>query len=158
MTPIAFAYFGAMLAKRGNIKVGYRFTLLAKALLDKLDSRKVAGEVMSVVAEAESYVQPIQALSELWVKGEHTALAAGDTHFACINRVQHCSMLFWTGVKLSTVREEFAKAIQFMKEQSHTTSLFLMQTLQNTMLALAGSEGQTDNSRPTSIAHERMIL
>ena len=43
-SPIGFAYFGSLLAKRGDIKSGYKFALLARRLMDKLDIKEFAGE------------------------------------------------------------------------------------------------------------------
>ena len=140
LSPIAFVYFGSILAKRGNTKVGYRFSVLAKKLVELLDSKEIAGEVICVMTETQTYLQPMQASKELWIQGESAAITAGDIYFACINRLQLCSTLFWTGVKLSTVNEEFYKARRFMNEQKHQTSSFIMQAQQNTILALMGGD------------------
>lgn len=62
-SPVGLALFGALLCGDfGNIPVGHRFSMLAMALLGKLESKDVAGEVMSLVSRVSL---PIIARNEL---------------------------------------------------------------------------------------------
>lgn len=61
-----------------RLLIGY--TKLAKALLDRLDEKETAGEVMFMVAEVTLFVQPMQAVLDLHVQGEQAALSSGDIH------------------------------------------------------------------------------
>jgi hypothetical protein len=54
MSAIGFAHFGSLLAKQGSIRAGYKFALLAKNLLDKLNAKDIAGEVINILAEIVS--------------------------------------------------------------------------------------------------------
>ena len=158
VSPVGIAYFGSLLANRGNIQLGYRFTLLAKALLEKLDAGEVAGEVMSVSTEVMRFVDPIQAVREsLAIQGESAAMAAGDIRWACINRLQYCICLFWTCSNLSVANKAFSEACQFMKEQQHRSSLFFMIAIQKTVLILMGTETETltENDLSRSLHEKR---
>eukprot|EP00956_Cyclotella_meneghiniana_P001108 scaffold1292_cov71-Cyclotella_meneghiniana.AAC.8 len=46
--PLTFAYFGSNLAKLGDLSAGYRYALLAKALLNKFGTHKLTGEVLGI--------------------------------------------------------------------------------------------------------------
>eukprot|EP00804_Cyclotella_cryptica_P014201 CCRYP_005628-RA/>CCRYP_005628-RA protein AED:0.02 eAED:0.02 QI:105/1/1/1/1/1/2/1150/1171 len=146
-SPIGFVYFGSLLAKRGNIMAGHQFTLLAKALLEKLEARDVAGEVICVATEVQCFLEPVQAASNFFaVQGEPAAMRAGDIHWACINRLQYCCMMFWTCSNLAVVSEMFAEASQFMREQHHRTSLLFLLPVQKMILTLIGeTEALADN-------------
>jgi hypothetical protein len=54
MSAIGFAHFGSLLAKQGSIRAGYKFALLAKNLLDKLNAKNLAGQVIGILAEIVS--------------------------------------------------------------------------------------------------------
>ncbi|KAL7480034.1 hypothetical protein ACHAW6_005741, partial [Cyclotella cf. meneghiniana] len=158
VSPVGIAYFGSLLANRGNIQLGNRFALLAKALLEKLDAGEVAGEVMSVSTEVMRFVDPIQAVREsLALQGESAAMAAGDIRWACINRLQYCICLFWTCSNLSVANKAFSEACQFMKEQQHRSSLFFMIAIQKTVLILMGTETETltENDLSRSLHEKR---
>lgn len=77
-SPIGFAYFANLLARQGDLNVGYQFTLLADALLKKLDGAKdVAGEVLCIHCETEAFLKPLQTLSYLRKRAENESLVAG---------------------------------------------------------------------------------
>eukprot|EP00956_Cyclotella_meneghiniana_P014031 scaffold20774_cov87-Cyclotella_meneghiniana.AAC.1 len=48
--PATFAYFGSYLAKLGDLSAGYRYVLLGKALLDKLEVHECRGQVSFMVS------------------------------------------------------------------------------------------------------------
>lgn len=155
MSPIGFVYFGSLLAKRGNIKVGHRFTLLSKALLERLDARDVAGEVICVATEVLFFVEPLQAASKILIQGESAAMAGGDIHWACICRLEYCCIMFWSCPNLSFVNEAFSGALQFMREHQNKMSLFLLLPVWKTILTLVESKTESliDSELPRCI-HE----
>ena len=51
---IGFSYFGSLLAKLGNIRVGHLFTSLAKRLSERLEAKECSGEVLAVVCEVST--------------------------------------------------------------------------------------------------------
>eukprot|EP00804_Cyclotella_cryptica_P022678 CCRYP_012490-RA/>CCRYP_012490-RA protein AED:0.01 eAED:0.01 QI:3534/1/1/1/0/0/2/307/302 len=67
-------------------------------------------------------------------------MAGGDIHSACMNRLQYCSMMFWTYSELSVVDDTFSEACRFMRENQHRTTLFFILMWQKTILTLKGSE------------------
>ena len=98
---IGFACFGLLLAKQGDIKLGYRLALPEKSLLDKFpNTKEVEGEVLLVIAEMQCFTEPLQATQELRIQGESASISAGDIHFACINRNRYCVYLFHGGENL----------------------------------------------------------
>ncbi|KAL7475442.1 hypothetical protein ACHAW6_001352 [Cyclotella cf. meneghiniana] len=64
MSAIGFAYFGGMVAELGDIRGGYRFTRLAKALDDKTQNSEIAGEVLWLSTESLSFIEPLQTANE----------------------------------------------------------------------------------------------
>lgn len=150
MSPIGFAHFGSLFAKLGNIRMGHQLALLAKSLLDRLDTKEVAGEVICVVAQIQCFVEPMQSANKLHIQGKSASMAAGDVHWACLNRLLYCTALFWTGANLFTLDETASKACQFMREQQHKTSLIFMLPGVRTILALMGRETEALTFRELS--------
>jgi predicted ATPase len=111
MSAIGFTYFGGMIAEIGNIRDGYRYTKLAKALLDKNPSNEIAGEVIYQSAELLAYMEPLQAVNEYRIPGQATAMAAGDVHSACMNEFLSTCPMLWSGVILSGVKEALVNAV-----------------------------------------------
>jgi predicted ATPase len=109
MSAIGFAYFGGVIAELGDIRGGYRFIRLAKMLVDKIRNSEIAGEVLWLSTEILSFIEPLQTANEYRTQGETMAMAAGDIHWACLNKASYCVGLFWSGVKLSVVKEEFTR-------------------------------------------------
>lgn len=134
-SPLAFVEFGSFLARLGKIQVGSHFTMVAKSLLDCID-KESAGEVRFHIAEVQSFVQPLQSANELHVQAETESLSAGNINYACFNRLLYCTNLFWSGVVLSTVKKKVKDACSFMKDQSHSNSLFFMLSVQSTMMIM----------------------
>jgi hypothetical protein len=109
MSAIGFAYFGGMVAELGDIRGGYRFTRLAKALVDKIQNSEIAGEVIWLSTESLSFIEPLQTANEHRIQGQAMAMAAGDIHWACWNKASYCAALLWCGVKLSVAKEVFTR-------------------------------------------------
>jgi hypothetical protein len=148
VAPLTFACFGSYLAKIGNVPVGHRFTTLARSLLDKLDAKEVAGEVMLVAAEVQCFTEPMQALHELRTVGEAAALSVGDSLWASLNRLQYCSSMFYAGAHLLTVYDKVTKAHQFIKQQDKNVLVFISMT-QRSLNILLGKEAATiDHTNP----------
>jgi hypothetical protein len=108
MSAIGFAYFGGMLAELGDIRGGNRYTKLAKALFDKNKCNEIAGEVLFLSGELLTYIEPLQVTNEYRIQGYSIAMAAGDVHWACMNKMMFGWTLLWSGANLSVVREATA--------------------------------------------------
>ena len=85
MTPIGFAYFGALLTRLGDAREGYRYAKIARGLLEKINSKEVSGEVIAVSTEVVCFVDPVQTANEFHSQGHIIALAAGDVVHAMLN-------------------------------------------------------------------------
>ena len=81
--PIVFVCFGSLLAKAGNLQLGYQFANLSHRLLDKLNANEIRGEVITAVTEIQCFVEPMLATNELRAQGEQAAILAGDVYFGC---------------------------------------------------------------------------
>ncbi|KAL7479423.1 hypothetical protein ACHAW6_005158, partial [Cyclotella cf. meneghiniana] len=110
ISAIGFAYYGGMLAELGDIQGGYRYTKLAKVLLDSNQCNEIAGEVLFLFAELLSYIEPLQLTNDYRLQGQATAMAAGDIHWACMNKLMSSWALLWHEPSLSGVREAFISA------------------------------------------------
>ncbi|KAL7484284.1 hypothetical protein ACHAW6_009928, partial [Cyclotella cf. meneghiniana] len=113
MSAIGFAYFGGMIAELCDIRSGYRYTKLAKALLDKNVCNEIAGEVLFLSSEILSYIEPLPVTNEYRSQGESVAMAAGDIHWARMNKIGFTGTLMWSGAKLSRVKEALINAARF---------------------------------------------
>ncbi|KAL3794236.1 hypothetical protein ACHAWO_006480 [Cyclotella atomus] len=145
-SPIAFALFGTLLSTIGNIPVGHRFSLLSMALLNKLNSQDVAGEVMYVITRVKCLVEPLQALNELQTQAALASISAGDMQLACVNRALCCVNNFWTGAKLADVNKDFRQAINFVSP-THDISNVLMGNEAEVELDSLLSEQSNNNPR-----------
>lgn len=81
--PIVFVAFGSLVAKAGNLQIGYKFAQLSLRLLDKLNANEIKGEVITAVTEIQCFVEPILATNELRAEGERASILAGDVYFGC---------------------------------------------------------------------------
>eukprot|EP00804_Cyclotella_cryptica_P013696 CCRYP_016138-RA/>CCRYP_016138-RA protein AED:0.23 eAED:0.26 QI:0/0/0/1/0/0/2/0/855 len=170
LSAVGFAYFGGMVSELGDIRGGFRFTRLAKALVDKFQSSEIAGEAIWLTTESLCFIEPLQTANEYRLQGQAMAMATGDIHWACLNKASYCGTLLWCGVKLSVVKETFARYGQvswnsvilcnfpnvqpqtsaviayifekFMEEHNHLTTLYYMKTIERTVIALIGDENE----------------
>jgi hypothetical protein len=149
VAPLTFVLFGSYLAKIGKVPVGQRFTTLARSLLDKLDAKEVAGQVMFLAEQIQCYTEPMQALHELKSEGEAAALSVGDTHWACSIRYIYCSDLLLAGTHLSIVNDKAIEAHQFIKGQQDKNVLVFISMTQRSLNILLGKEAATiDHTNP----------
>jgi len=110
MSAYAFSCFGGIIAELSDIRSGYRYIRLAKALFEKHPSNEIAGEVIMQSTEILAYFEPLQAVNEHRIQGQTTAMAAGDVHSACMNKTSFATHLIWTGLNLFGVKEELIRA------------------------------------------------
>lgn len=143
--------FGSLLAKAGSIRVGSRFALMSYRLLEKLDVKEIAGEVIAAVTEVQCFVEPILATNELRAQGEHAAIIAGDVYFGCICRLHYCLVLLWAGLNLNFVEESLSKAIQYNKDQDEDTCLMIAIIAHRTVMTLIGKEHEVPSESEVSV-------
>eukprot|EP00956_Cyclotella_meneghiniana_P008867 scaffold12139_cov60-Cyclotella_meneghiniana.AAC.3 len=117
--PLTFAYFGAYLARLGDLSTGYRFVMLGKTLLNKLGAREQTGEA----SEIQMYVEPSLSVLEVQQQGERAALLVGDMLWACLNRHMYCQYGAGLHNDLAFVGQLFSKARVFFEQQEHIIAL-----------------------------------
>jgi hypothetical protein len=117
-----------MIAKLGDIRGGYRYTKLAKSFLDKNQCNEIAGEALFLSAELLSFIEPLQVTNEYRIQGQAAVMAAGDIHWACMNKLQFTSTLLWHGADLGRVREAFTHAefVSYSLTDASNVGLFLV--------------------------------
>lgn len=115
---IGFAYFGGMIAELGDIRGGYRYTKLAKAMFDKIHCNEIAGEVILQSIEVLSYIEPLQTTIERRIQVQALAMATGDIYWACINKLITSGTLMWSGANLAEVKEAFINSRRVSKHQT----------------------------------------
>eukprot|EP00804_Cyclotella_cryptica_P024001 CCRYP_020052-RC/>CCRYP_020052-RC protein AED:0.10 eAED:0.10 QI:2066/1/1/1/1/0.5/4/344/538 len=155
MSAIGFAYFGGMIAELGDIRGGCRYTKLAKALLDKNKCNEIAGELLFLSTELLSYIEPLQVTNEYRIQGQAIALAAGDIHWACMNKLGFTGTLMWSGANLSGVKEAFINAGNFSTEHDHRTSLYYIKTFDQTIARLVEGETLSDDQLTRSVIENK---
>lgn len=126
--PLTFAYFGSNLAKLGDLSAGYRYALLAKALLNKFGTHKLTGEVLGIVrmfncincinmywidvvlelltyqvSGIQYFCEPAPAVLETQIQNEITLISQGDLYWACLMRTTSCNNALWVNRDLSFV-------------------------------------------------------
>lgn len=112
ISALGFACFGGMIADLGDLRGGYRFTKLAKALLKNHCSSEIAGEVMWITSDTLSYIEPLQANSAYRIEAQKLALLAGDVNGACFNKTLSMADLMWSGSVLSEMKDAVSSAKQ----------------------------------------------
>eukprot|EP00804_Cyclotella_cryptica_P014030 CCRYP_002508-RA/>CCRYP_002508-RA protein AED:0.03 eAED:0.03 QI:1061/1/1/1/1/1/4/164/1320 len=125
-SPVGFAYFASVLAKCGEMRDGYRFAKLAKALLDQVGSKETLGDVIFTTTEVLSFFEPLHTVNEYRIQGEAAALASGDVEYACLIRLSYCGTILRTGLDLLSVKDVFAQALRYMKRQNHLTGYYYL--------------------------------
>ena len=60
--------------------------------------------------------------------------------FACINRLQYCAVSFYAGVNLVVLKDIFAEAFLFLKEQENSQTYYFLLALQGCILTLMGEK------------------
>lgn len=121
---------------------------LARSLSNKLNAQEYEGELICAILRVKAYVEPLQSVIELQAQGEASSLAAGDVHYACINKFYHCVNLFWVGTNLSVLHDKIQQACTFMEEMGYKLSLGFILTMKHTVsMLLGGNQMCNDQSR-----------
>ncbi len=90
-SPLAFALFGSMLGKLGNIEKGYQYTKLAKQLVEQNTSYESSGIVIASASQLLCYVEPVQAVVPLFIEARERSMSAGDAANACVSMLYYCN-------------------------------------------------------------------
>jgi len=149
-SPIRFTYYGMLLVRLGDIREGYRYVKLAKKLLEKVESKEAAGEVICFGTQVMCFVDPLQATVKLHEEGYAAAMVQGDMNNAMLNKMLHDTTSFWAGIKLHLIQEMIEKSRSQMEQNSHLSSLIHLVPMQRTVLTLV--TGEEDEVNRTTAA------
>ena len=149
-SPVGLIAFGHIIAKAGDISEGCRYVKIAQKLLDKMNSKDVAGEIIAIGTQLLCFVEPIQTTIEWNVEGRATAMASGDTLAAMMNTTFQCNKLFWAGFKLPVCKKENAAARRSMEEYNHVAFLSNIISLEKIVFTLMGEQHDNMNEHPNS--------
>jgi len=138
ISPLAFTYFGMLLARLGNIREGYSYVKMGRKLLDRPGYNEVAGEVISMATQVMCFVEPVQSANEFFLQGQAAAMSAGDMNNAIMSSLVYSVGSYWAGVKLPTVRENFTASRSMMEKQGNLMWLAHQAPLERSMLILIG--------------------
>lgn len=141
---IAFAAFGSLLAKRGEIELATYYTGLAKSFLERGGKEK-AGEVLLMICEVACFVEPFQAANELHLEAEAASFSSGNPHCACYNKLLYCISMFFSGVGLQQVDDKVGNACLFMKDSLHRNSLSILMPMKFTISLLMEGDVATES-------------
>ncbi|KAL7550379.1 LOW QUALITY PROTEIN: hypothetical protein ACHAWF_013622 [Thalassiosira exigua] len=146
VSPLAFTYYGGLLATLGNVREGYCFVKVSLEMLAQMGQNEVSGQVICMRAHILCYVEPFQATVEFFNEGYVAAMKSGDTYNAMLSKLKHTTGLFWSSrATLETVKEGFDNCRQLMKQYNQlTTWLNQVSIVETSTLALLGLEDETD--------------
>jgi len=123
LSPLAFVLYGSFLANMGNIQEGYRYARIAKALLEKIGSRRVAGAVIAYSTQLMAYAEPVQSVINFHIEGGKAAMKSGDTMYANLNAFFYDSCSYWSGKKLRNVMGQLNFTLDLTKQSNHVLML-----------------------------------
>ncbi|KAL7551594.1 hypothetical protein ACHAWF_014787 [Thalassiosira exigua] len=159
---LGFTYFGALIARLGNIHEGYRYVKIGRKLIETEGMYdEVAGEVISIGTHVMCFVQPLQSAIDCFLQGHAAAMSSGDISNALMNRMFYALCSFWAGTDLNVVRERFATSRRMMQKQNSLTWLAHLTPVERSMLALIG--GADENLLPGELclvgtSHASMVI
>ena len=155
LSPVAFVYFGNLLASQGDISEGCRYVRIAQKLLAKTGPQEISGEVIGMATQTLCYVQPLQSLVDCHREGHDVAMAAGDVHFALLNMAMKVGALLWSSTKLPTLKQEYANARKSFEEHGHLA--WVSHTIYQEK-AISMLMGTTDNSLNATLVRVEKYL
>lgn len=145
---IGFAAFGLLHAKLVSIPSGYRWTKLARRLLDKnftngmyyscIPSHStrwysnlpcfsdVAGDVYHLTTQLACFVEPLQSANETFLQSYSCSMLCGDVNNAIQNMLVHAVGSFWCGLHLDKVKDNFEASACLAKKFGYTIWLRLV--------------------------------
>ena len=138
-SPLAFALFGSMLGKLGNVKKGYHYTNLAKQLVEENIFYESTGIVIASAAQLSCYVEPVQAVLPFFLEACERSMSAGDAATACVSILYYCNEAYIAGEALPTLKEKCSEARQLMKRLSHFSALSHLVTIERHLQSLMGA-------------------
>jgi predicted ATPase len=142
---LAFAFFGSMLGKLGNIEQGYQYTKLAKQLIEENASCESSGLALSTAAQLFCYVEPVQAVVPLFIEACERSMSEGDATNACVTMMCYCNEAYISGLVLPRLKEKCSEARRLMKRLGHSSALSHLVILERHLQSLMGAPWGSDH-------------
>ncbi len=139
-----YAAYGFILSGVVNdIDTGYKFSLLAIALLDKLQAQAQKPLTYVNVYGPSFYKKPVRDSIKPLQDASHAGLEVGDLHFSAISLVWANTFSFFSGVDLSELNQDISRDLKLMAGIHQQVSQVYTQMLHQMTLNLSG-----DSNRP----------
>ncbi len=140
LSSVGFVMYGSYLACFGDIPTGYRYVKIAIKLAEKLNARSSMSEVLLVGSQVMGYVEPLQSVTEVMVRGHEYALMEGSISTAMFILLTNIVCAYWSGKQLSLVKNTVDDTLRLMS--SHSTLVWIWQTLPlyRSVLAMTGND------------------
>lgn len=147
-----FACLGSYLAQNSNLVLGRHLTSLAQSLIRQSGCKQVAGQVLVVISEVRSFLEPLLAANELRIEGMKSSESVGDINHLCVNRLMYEVTSFHAGICLSTVIKKLNRASQFLKQHEHNFSFVTASLMERSVRKLSGRDDDDEFKRLNDIA------
>lgn len=145
ISPFAFVAYGSFIASMGNIREGCRYAGVARALLQKMNSREVAGAVIAYSAQLMAYLEPVQSAIEFHLEGSKAGMECGAAPWAMLNNFLYDSGSYWSGKKLHLVRSQLDQTISLVKQYKNPVMLVQLLPLYGTVSKMIGATRRNSN-------------
>ncbi|MEG3842579.1 AAA family ATPase [Microcoleus sp. herbarium14] len=143
---VAYAYYGVVMCRLGDISSAYQFGQLAIRLLDKFPSRSIQSRVYTVFG---TFLQHLKAdlksgLSYLY-SGFETAMETGNLEYAGYSIGEYCAHKLWMGEPLDVIEYETGKCVKLMQQSQLITAVQYITILRYIALNLRGKSVETSH-------------
>ena len=122
---IGFAFYGSYLACLGEIPTGYRYVKLAIRLAEKLNASDCMGDVLAVGGQVLGYVEPLQSVNDVMIRGHEYSLKTGNVGGATLSLALSKVCEFWGGKKLSIFMNTMDDALHSLSQSPIALMQFL---------------------------------
>ncbi|HAT12235.1 MAG TPA: serine/threonine protein kinase, partial [Microcoleaceae bacterium UBA11344] len=136
---IAYAYYGLVMCRLGDISLGYEFGELAIRLLDKFPSRSIKSRVYAIFGGwIEHWKTDLKSGLGYLMEAFKTGMETGDLEYAgyCIG--EYCAKKLWMGEHLALVEEETGKYLKLMQQSQLEMAVQYISIERQTALNLSG--------------------
>jgi len=136
---VGFALYGSFIARTGDIRGGYRFAKLSKALFNKAGAAQSSAEGLAYTTQTIAHIEPIQSVIDLNTNDCKVIMAEGCEYDILLNSHLRCYLYFWGGEKLSRVLEFFEENRRMVIQHKHMSFLAMLMPARRTVLTLHGT-------------------
>ena len=118
LSSVGFVFYGSFLACLGEIPTGYRYVKIAIKLAEKMNARDCMGDVLVMGGQVMGYVEPLQSIGEVMVRGHANSLMTGNISSAKLSLASRVVCERYSGKQLSDLKSTMDDAIRQMSSES----------------------------------------